>query len=216
RLQVEHPVTELVTGIDLVLEQFRIASGRPLRISQGDVTLSGHAIECRIAAEDPFNNFAPSLGDITSVSEPSGPGVRVDSGIYRGGRVSIYYDPMMAKLIVWAPTRAHAILRMRRALEEYRIVGVQTNIPFHLGVTYSVDFQRGKLDTAFVERFLGKTGRASHEDSEEPEHIAAVTGAMIAERRTLSGSAVRAGNKEDSGHAQGSNWRLSGRKAGMR
>ncbi|HET9492800.1 MAG TPA: acetyl-CoA carboxylase biotin carboxylase subunit, partial [Chloroflexia bacterium] len=130
RLQVEHPVTELVTGIDLVLEQFRVAAGRPLRMKQHDITIRGHAIECRIAAEDPFNNFVPSLGMIAELSEPGGPGVRVDSSLYRGAKVSVYYDPMVAKLIVWAPTRAHAILRMRRALQEYRIVGVQTNIPF--------------------------------------------------------------------------------------
>ncbi|HVF99653.1 MAG TPA: acetyl-CoA carboxylase biotin carboxylase subunit, partial [Chloroflexia bacterium] len=99
RLQVEHPVTELVTGVDLVLEQFRIASGRPLRLKQSDVRLNGHAMECRIAAEDPFNNFAPSLGTISAVSEPSGAGVRVDSSVYAGGKVSIYYDPMIAKLI---------------------------------------------------------------------------------------------------------------------
>ena len=154
RLQVEHPVTELVTGIDLVLEQFRIASGRLLRLQQSDIKWSGHAIECRIAAEDPFNNFAPSLGDITMLNEPSGPGVRVDSSLYRGGRVSIYYDPMVAKLIVWAPTRAHAIMRMRRALNEYNIAGIQTNIPFHLGVMSSIDYQRGRLDTNFVQRYM--------------------------------------------------------------
>jgi acetyl-CoA carboxylase biotin carboxylase subunit len=219
RLQVEHPVTEMVTGIDLVLEQFRVASGRPLRITQEDVRLTGHAIECRIAAEDPFANFVPSLGDIRALSEPSGPGVRVDSSLYRGGRVSIYYDPMLAKLIVWGPTRAHAILRMRRALREYRIVGVQTNIPFHLGVMQSIDFQRGRLDTKFIERFLGAEGRIAEEDREELEGVSALVGALVADRKRLAGSASVAGQADynpEQPERDGSNWRAAGRKAALR
>ncbi|MBF6611875.1 MAG: acetyl-CoA carboxylase biotin carboxylase subunit [Chloroflexi bacterium] len=215
RLQVEHPVTELVTGIDLVLEQFRIASGRPLRLAQSDIGLRGHAIECRIAAEDPFNNFVPSLGDITALTEPSGPGVRVDSSIYRGGRVSIYYDPMIAKLIVWAPTRALAILRMRRALEEYRIVGVQTNIPFHLAVMDSIDFQRGRLDTKFVERFL-TSGGMSKGVEEDLSPVAAIVGALVADRKRMSGSAFNSGQSSADNTTETNNWRLAGRKAGLR
>ncbi|HYP20707.1 MAG TPA: acetyl-CoA carboxylase biotin carboxylase subunit, partial [Chloroflexia bacterium] len=219
RLQVEHPVTEMVTGIDLVLEQFRVASGRPLRITQEDVRLSGHAIECRIAAEDPFANFVPSLGDIRALSEPSGPGVRVDSSLYRGARVSIYYDPMLAKLIVWGPTRAHAILRMRRALREYRIVGVQTNIPFHLGVMQSIDFQRGRLDTKFIERFLGAEGRIAEEDREELEDVSALVGALVADRKRLAGGASITGQSNyspEQPERDGSNWRAAGRKAALR
>ncbi len=211
RLQVEHPVTELVTGIDLVLEQFRIASGRPLRLTQSDIALRGHAIECRIAAEDPFNNFVPSLGDITALTEPSGPGVRVDSSIYRGGRVSIYYDPMIAKLIVWAPTRALAILRMRRALEEYRIVGIQTNIPFHLAVMDSIDFQRGRLDTKFVERFL-VSGGMSKGSEEALARVAAMVGALVADSKRVSGRGLNGADNT----TETNNWRLAGRKAGLR
>ncbi|MCK6584179.1 MAG: acetyl-CoA carboxylase biotin carboxylase subunit, partial [Anaerolineales bacterium] len=130
RLQVEHPVTELVTGIDIVAEQLRIARGRPLSYAQEQVRFNGHAIECRVNAEDPFNNFIPSTGRITHSMLPTGPGIRVDTGVYPGFEITPYYDPMIAKLIVWGETRAQAILRMRRALEEYRIVGVRTNIPF--------------------------------------------------------------------------------------
>ena len=216
RLQVEHPVTEMVTGLDLVLEQFRIASGRPLRVKQDDIVLNGHAIECRIAAEDPFNNFAPSLGDITAMAEPGGPGVRVDSSIYRGGRVSIYYDPMLAKLIVWAATRTHAILRMRRALEEYRVVGIQTNIPFHLGVMQSIDFQRGKLDTGFVARFLAQSGRMQTEDTHELAEVAAMSAALVAARKRQTGSAGSDFTPNAVAHKDINEWRLAGRKNGLR
>ena len=219
RLQVEHPVTELVTGVDLVLEQFRVASGRPLRIRQEDVVMRGHAIECRIAAEDPFNNFAPSLGEIRSVAEPGGPGVRVDSSVYPGGRVSIYYDPMIAKLIVWAPTRPHAILRMRRALEEYRIVGVHTNVPFHLGVMQSIDFQRGRLDTRFVERFLSGAGRMKGDDQEALAEVAALAAALVEDRRKLAGAAAvttTPGASGDRPQPATSNWRLAARRAALR
>jgi acetyl/propionyl-CoA carboxylase alpha subunit len=214
RLQVEHPVTELVTGIDLVLEQFRVASGRPLRLRQEDVTLRGHAIECRIAAEDPFNSFVPSLGTVADLSEPGGPGVRVDSGLFRGGKVTVYYDPMVAKLIVWAPTRAHAILRMRRALEEYRIVGVQTNIPFHLAVLDSIDFQRGRLDTNFVERFTGMQ-RPTDSVSSQLEEVTAAAAALVLERRRQAGSVnVNSNGRVPTG--DGERWRDAGRRAGLR
>src|SRR5689334_9866916 len=131
RLQVEHPVTEMATGIDIVAEQMRVARGRQLSYTQEQVEFKGHAIECRVNAEDPFNNFVPSTGRITHSLVPTGPGVRVDTGVYPGFEITPFYDPMIAKLIVWGETRAQAILRMRRALEEYRIVGVRTNIPFH-------------------------------------------------------------------------------------
>jgi acetyl-CoA carboxylase biotin carboxylase subunit len=232
RLQVEHPVTELVTGIDIVLEQFRIASGRPLRLKQQDVGWNGHAIECRIAAEDPYSNFMPSLGDVATLAEPSGPGVRVDSSLYRGGRVSIYYDPMMAKLIVWGPTRAHAIMRMRRALEEYRIVGIQSNIPFHLGVMASIDFQRGRLDTNFVERFMATSGLGAANTQHPapdarhptPGQVAAIVGALVSERKRAAGSAASgrsdgaSDGREPEGrqHGEFSVWRREGRRAGLR
>jgi acetyl-CoA carboxylase biotin carboxylase subunit len=215
RLQVEHPVTELVTGIDLVLEQIRLASGRPLRLKQSDVTLRGHSIECRIAAEDPFNNFVPSLGEIRELSEPGGPGVRVDSSLYRGGKVSVYYDPMVAKLIVWAPTRAHAILRMRRALHEYRVVGIQTNIPFHLGVLDSIDFQRGRVDTDFVERFTGLSP-VGDEGSGALQEAAATAAALVVDRQRLAGAAAFTTNGSVQVSADGDRWRTAARRGGLR
>jgi acetyl/propionyl-CoA carboxylase alpha subunit len=215
RLQVEHPVTEMVTGIDLVIEQIRVAGGRKLSIKQGDVRMRGHAIECRITAEDPFNNFAPSLGEISTVAEPSGPGVRVDSSIYRGGRVPIYYDPMLAKLIVWAPTRAHAILRMRRALDEYRLVGIHTVVPFHIRVMDSLDFQRGNLDTNFVEEFLGRA-TFKEEGRQEAQQIAGMAAALVTDRKRQTGSVAATPGQGANGTAQESNWRREGRKAALR
>ncbi len=127
RVQVEHPVTELVTGVDIVQEQLRIARGRRLRLRQADIQINGWAIECRINAEDPYNNYLPSTGTITSAQLPTGPGVRVDTGVYEGNEISPYYDSMISKLICYGETRGEAVLRMRRALEEYRIMGVKTN-----------------------------------------------------------------------------------------
>ena len=131
RLQVEHPVTEVATGVDIVAEQIRIARGRQLSYAQDDIRFRGHAIECRINSEDPYNGFLPSTGRITHSLLPTGPGIRVDTGVYPGFEITPFYDPMIAKVIAWGETRGQAILRMRRALEEYRIVGVRTNIPFH-------------------------------------------------------------------------------------
>lgn len=152
RIQVEHPITEMVTGIDLVREQIRIARGRRLSITQQDVKINGHAIECRINAEDPHNNFMPSIGKISTYIAPSGPGVRVDAGIYEGYDVTPYYDSMLAKLICWGETRAEAIIRMRRALEEYKIMGLKTNIPFHQALMNSQRYLAGRYDTEFVEQ----------------------------------------------------------------
>lgn len=219
RLQVEHPVTELVTGTDLVLEQFRIASGRPLRLKQSDISLNGHAMECRIAAEDPFNNFAPSLGNIKAVTEPSGAGVRVDSSVYAGGKVSIYYDPMIAKVIVWAPSRAHAILRMRRALQEYKIAGIQTNIPFHLRVMQSIDFQRGRLDTRFVDRLLSSPEATDDAEVRELEDVAAMSAALVVDRKRLAGGAAANGHarhRDPAEQLESSAWRQAGRRQGLR
>lgn len=168
RLQVEHPVTEMVTGIDIVKEQLRVASGRRLRYSQDDVRLRGWAIECRIIAEDPYKGFLPSPGRITGLYEPSGPGVRVDSGVYEGFEVSLYYDSLIGKLVAWGETRGEAILRMRRALDEYRIVGIKTNIPFHQQIVNDTRFIGGQFDTKFVEH------RFSMVESEREEHLEVV------------------------------------------
>jgi len=166
RLQVEHPVTEMVTGLDLAREQIRIAAGLQLSFSAEDIRLYGSAIECRIYAEDPENNFMPSIGTIQSYREPNGPGVRVDSGLARGDNVSVYYDPMISKLICWGRTRAEAIARMRRALEEYTIAGVSTAIPFHKQVMNHPDFIAGNLSTHFINenKHMLELGDAISED----------------------------------------------------
>jgi acetyl-CoA carboxylase biotin carboxylase subunit len=151
RLQVEHPVTEMITGIDLVKEQIRIAAGEKLNYSQNDIQRRGHAIECRIYAEDPANNFLPSTGRIRYLSPPGGLGVRDDNGYYAGAEVSVYYDPLISKLIVWGRDRSEAIERMKRALREYQIHGVETSIPFCLQVMNHPKFITGEFDTHFVE-----------------------------------------------------------------
>ncbi len=155
RLQVEHPVTELVTGRDLVREQIRIAAGEKLGYTQDDVVFSGHAIECRINAEDPDANFMPSPGRILSLRTPGGPWVREDAGVYEGYTVPRYYDTLMAKLIVWAPDREGAIARMDRALAEYHVSGVRTTLPVLRRVLRHPDFAAGRIDTQFMERLPG-------------------------------------------------------------
>ncbi|HEY6072070.1 MAG TPA: acetyl-CoA carboxylase biotin carboxylase subunit [Anaerolineales bacterium] len=205
RLQVEHPITEMVTGIDIVAEQLRIARGRQLSYTQDQVKFNGHSIECRINAEDPFNNFLPSTGRITNSLIPTGPGVRVDTGVYPGFEITPYYDPMIAKLIVWGETRAQAILRMRRALEEYRIVGVRTNVPFHQTMMDSHRFMAGQYDTRFVEeRFSMEEAGGSFSD--EHIEIAAILATLVAHKETeLSAQVVRRGERDTS------NWKWVGR-----
>ena len=154
RIQVEHPVTEWVTGVDLVKEQIRIASGLPLSCKQEDIHLTGHAIECRINAENPEKNFRPSPGKITDVHFPGGEGVRVDSAIYTGYEVPPYYDSMIAKLIVHAPTRKEAIQKMRWALSEFLVDGVETNIDFQLRLLKTEAFEQGTYDNAFLMHWL--------------------------------------------------------------
>ncbi|HEY6439641.1 MAG TPA: acetyl-CoA carboxylase biotin carboxylase subunit [Acetobacteraceae bacterium] len=155
RLQVEHPVTEMVCGIDLVREQIRIAAGAPLGFEQSDIRYSGHAIECRITAEDP-TTFTPTPGRVTAFHAPGGLGVRVDSALYAGYFVPPYYDSLVAKLIVHAPTRADAISRMRRALDEFAIVGIQTTIPLHQRIVDDAEFQRGDYTIHWLERFVSR------------------------------------------------------------
>jgi acetyl-CoA carboxylase, biotin carboxylase subunit len=152
RIQVEHPVTEMITRFDLVKEQFKVAAGQGLSVKQEDVRLEGHAIEVRITAEDPDHDFRPSAGLVTDVHWPGGPGIRVDSHVYAGYRIPPYYDSMIAKLIAWAPTRDECIVRMQRALEETLIEGVKTTIPFHLKVLDNAFFKRGAVYTNFIAR----------------------------------------------------------------
>src|SRR5580700_2300431 len=154
RLQVEHPVTELVTGFDLVHLQLRIAQGEPLPFTQQDVQLRGHAIECRVYAEDPDNNFMPSPGRITRLVQPGGPGIREDCGIYEGWVVPMDYDPMLSKLIAFAPTRELAIDRMLRALDEYVIGGIRTNLGLFRRILRDPDFRAARIDTGYLDRLL--------------------------------------------------------------
>jgi acetyl-CoA carboxylase biotin carboxylase subunit len=209
RLQVEHPVTEMVTGVDIVKEQIRIARGRQLRYKQEDIRLKGWSIECRINAEDPYNNFMPSTGVLTHVIPPTGPGVRVDTGVYPGFEISPYYDSLISKLIVWGETRAEAILRMRRALEEYRILGVHTNIPFHQRLMDSHRFMAGQFDTRFVEeRFSLENAQESVETHPE---IAAIIAAVVAHRQTRRAAQLFRRSERDI-----SNWKWLGRWERMR
>jgi len=154
RLQVEHPVTELITGLDLVHLQIAIANGEPLPFAQEEVSLRGHAIECRIYAEDHENGFLPSPGKITRLLQPAGPGIREDSGVYEGWTVPLDYDPMLSKLIAYAPTRALAIARLRRALEEYAIGGIRTKLGLFRRILEDPDFRDGRLDTGYLDRLL--------------------------------------------------------------
>ncbi len=175
RLQVEHPVTELVTGLDLVEWQLRIAAGERLTLSQEDVKWSGSAIECRIYAEDPENQFLPSPGKITHLREPSGPGLRLDSGVYSGFTVPFDYDPLLAKLAAWGPNRDRAIGRMDRALAEYSIAGIRTNTAFFREILADREFREGRLSTAFLDGFFAR--RAPHDADIEAEAAGALAAA---------------------------------------
>ncbi|MFH1645796.1 MAG: acetyl-CoA carboxylase biotin carboxylase subunit [Candidatus Omnitrophota bacterium] len=160
RIQVEHPVTEMITGIDLIKEQLRIASGEKLGYEQSDIRLEGHAIECRINAEDPDNNFMPSPGKIESYHVPGGRGVRIDSHVYTGYTISPFYDSMIGKIIVHGRTRTEAIYTMQRALEEYVVEPIKTTIPFHRRVMADDAFIRGAIDTSYVEKLFVDTEQA--------------------------------------------------------
>ena len=159
RVQVEHPVTEFVTGVDIVREQIMVAAGSKLSISQRDITINGHAIECRIIAEDPANNFAPSVGTIQHLAAPGGLGVRLDTHIYGGYQIPPYYDAMLAKLIVWGRDRKEAIARMMRCLSEYEIDGIKTNISYQMEIISNPYFQKGELSTSFIPRRMNAGGQ---------------------------------------------------------
>ncbi|MBR4662808.1 MAG: acetyl-CoA carboxylase biotin carboxylase subunit [Lentisphaeria bacterium] len=166
RVQVEHPVTEMISGVDIIKEQIRIAAGEKLSLSQKNIVFRGHAIECRINAENPFANFAPCPGQIKFYSAPGGPGVRIDSHVYNGYRIPPYYDSMIGKLIVHGDTRAEAIARCRRALAEFMIEGVSTTIPFEQFILDSREFNEGHYDTGFIERVI-KSGQFKKVKSQE-------------------------------------------------
>jgi acetyl-CoA carboxylase biotin carboxylase subunit len=202
RLQVEHPVTEMVVGIDLVKEQLRIAAGEPLRWRQEDVVMRGAAIECRIYAEDPANNFFPCPGLIRRLQAPRGPGVRSDSGVYEGWTVPIEYDPLLAKLVVWGSDRPEALARLRRALVEYEVFGIQTTVPFFRRVVEHADFIAGRIDTGFIDRTLAEGILAPDEVSAETERVALLAAALDAARNGLGRPP-----------APESAWKLAGRDA---
>jgi acetyl-CoA carboxylase biotin carboxylase subunit len=178
RLQVEHPITELVTGLDLVHLQLRIAAGEPLGLGQQDVRWNGHAIECRVYAEDPYNRFYPSPGRITQLSRPAGPGIRIDSGAYLGWTVPIEYDPLVAKLAVWAGSRPEAIRRMERALDEYTLDGIKTTLGFYRQVFASQAYRDAELHTGFIEEFFERNGAPHAAADPEAEFAAALVAAI--------------------------------------
>jgi acetyl-CoA carboxylase, biotin carboxylase subunit len=210
RLQVEHPVTELVTCIDLVCEQISVASGKPLSFKQSDIEMSGHAIECRIYAEDPDNDFLPSPGKITHLRVPSGPGIRDDGGVSANSEVSIYYDPLISKLAAWGRTRREAIDRLRRALDEYVIVGIKTTLPFFREIVRDEEFIDGELDTGFIARFNERRGKSTNAEvpakTGELQDVAIIAAALHHARTQRESSASQ------QVHGQ-QKWRFAGRLA---
>ncbi|WP_035588491.1 acetyl-CoA carboxylase biotin carboxylase subunit [Hippea jasoniae] len=209
RLQVEHPVTELVTGIDIVKLQIEIAEGKPIPFKQEDIKQTGHAIECRIYAEDPDNNFMPSPGMITGLRMPGGPGVRVDSGVYSRGEVPMFYDPMVAKLLVWDVDRENAIARMKRALSEFVVKGIKTTIPFHQKVLRNENFIKGNISTDFIDKEV-----LAEPQKREGSTEVAIAAAAIKEylrEKELQQQFIRF--SETCGY--GSPWKEAGRKASV-
>jgi acetyl-CoA carboxylase biotin carboxylase subunit len=217
RLQVEHPVTELVTGLDLVHLQIRIAAGERLPFTQDDVQIRGHAIECRIYAEDPDNNYFPSPGKITLLLAPSGPGIRRDSGMYEGWTVPMDYDPLLAKLIGYGSDRDQAIGRLSRALEEYFIGGIKTNISLFRRILRDPDFRAAKLDTGFLDRMLHQkeTADESHPDTDAAE-VAAIAAGVFAVIDSTSAAGGRPASKGTSNGDSSSNWKVVSRREARR
>jgi acetyl-CoA carboxylase, biotin carboxylase subunit len=212
RLQVEHPVTELVTGFDLAREQIKVAAGAELSFRQEDVTWRGHAIECRVYAEDPDNNFLPSPGRITWLRVPSGPNVRDDSGVAQGDEVSIHYDPMISKLAVWGRTRGEAIERLRRALDEYAVGGIKTTLPFFREIVRDEEFVAARLDTGFIPRFNERRKERQHPaggaQASLQQDMAIIAAALSYERRQHESRKNHLPREE-------SKWKLAGRAAGV-
>jgi len=206
RLQVEHPVTELVTGYDLVHLQFSIAQGEPLPFTQQDIQLRGHAIECRIYAEDPSNGFMPSPGRITRLLQPGGPGIREDSGVYEGWVVPVDYDPMLSKLIAFAPTRDLAIARLLRALGEYVIGGIRTNLDLFRRILNDPDFRAARIDTGYLDRLLAAS-RPPDPDPMLDGHAAipAVAAAVFEATKNGSGASLN-------GNSHASSWKAAARR----
>jgi len=216
RLQVEHPVTELVTGLDLVHLQICIAQGEPLPFRQEDISLRGHAMECRVYAEDPDNGFFPSPGKITRLLQPGGPGIREDSGIYEGCVVPLDYDPMLSKLIAYAPTREAAIARLLRALDEYVIGGIRSNLGLFRRILSDADFKAARIDTGYLDRLLAESGVPA-EVSDGPNAPALIAAALFESMRMANGNGPN-GNRAGSNEAQPdvSGWKSAARREGLR
>ncbi|MDP9267713.1 MAG: acetyl-CoA carboxylase biotin carboxylase subunit [Acidobacteriota bacterium] len=214
RLQVEHPVTELVTGLDLVHLQLRVAAGEKLPFTQADVQLRGHAIECRVYAEDPDNHFLPSPGKIQKLTLPSGPGVRNDSGMYEGWTVPLDYDPLLAKLIAYAATREQATATLERALSEYFVGGIRTNLSLFPEVLRHPDFVAGKLSTGFLDRLLAERAQRPAKSDGDGEHalIAAIAAAIF----VASTSPASNGTGDSAAQQPGSAWRKMAREEALR
>jgi acetyl-CoA carboxylase biotin carboxylase subunit len=212
RLQVEHPVTELVTGIDLVREQIMVADGHSLSFTQQDVQWRGHAIECRIYAEDAENGFIPSPGTITFLRTPSGPGVRDDSGVRAGSEVSIYYDSLISKLAVWGRTRGEAIDRLRTALDEYAIEGIKSTLGFFRRIVRDAEFRAGTIDTGFISRFNQREALASASQSKKAtaqleQDLALITAALHHKNIQYQASQLSAEPQQQS------QWKMSARRS---
>ncbi len=223
RLQVEHPVTEWRTGLDLVREQLRVAAGLPLSFTQSQVTFRGHAIEARITAEDPLNRFLPSTGVIAAEHDPAGPGVRLDSGIYPGMQIPLFYDSLLAKLICWGQDRQEAIARLRRALDEYVIAGVRTTIPFHQWLLHQPAFLSGEFSTDFIADHWHPEDLLEIDDVDVPtvgaalpheltaEEVTVLVAALTAEAADQAAAQRRREGASGDGHNTGSRWRLASR-----
>ena len=202
RLQVEHPVTELITGLDLVKEQIKVAQGEPLGFRQEDLTITGHALELRVYAEDPQNNFLPDIGTLTTYVRPQGPGVRVDDGFEQGMDIPIYYDPMIAKLVTYGADRQQAIARMLRAVEEYQITGIETTLKFGTYVLQHPAFVSGHFDTNFIRDHFSPETLAPTPPDEATAKVAAVLAAMLLETKKPQAAAAT-----ETGAATASAWR---------
>jgi acetyl-CoA carboxylase, biotin carboxylase subunit len=210
RLQVEHPITEEVLGVDLVKEQIHVANGAPLRLKQADVVQRGHAIECRICAEDSENNFMPCPGVIKQLTEPLGIGTRVDSYVYEGYEIPMHYDPMIGKLIVWAVTREYAIERMRRTLFEYKITGLKTNISYLRKIMDTPDFVSGKYNTHFIEKNSDSLLKSSYEGTKDEDEDVAIIAAYMDYLVNLEENAPKTAD-----NLPISRWREFGKRNGM-
>ena len=229
RLQVEHPVTEWRTGLDLVREQLRVAAGLPLSFTQEQVSFRGHAIEARITAEDPLNHFLPASGTVAALNDPAGPGVRLDSGIYPGMPIPLFYDSLLAKLICWGQDREEALARLRRALDEYTISGVRTTIPFHQWLVCHPAFVAGDFSTDFIaekwhpEDASGDSTAFAVPDTQEggdtdarlsAEEIAVLVATLVTEAVDQAATRRRGASAEEA-RLGGSRWRTYGRRSAM-